>query len=187
MADMPSRKTFVFKRILWLLAGLLLALALILAWHTWRFPSRQIEVEPRPGVAVDAAAAAGRLSAAVPLRTVWSATNANAASFEALRQLIQASYPGVHATLTRQIIGQHALLYTWPGTDPQAKPIALLAHQDVVSVAPGTDKDWQVPPFSGAIQDGFVWGRGAWDDKSSVMAILEAVESLVKAGFKPRQ
>ena len=187
MADMPSRKPSLIKRSLWLLAGLILILALILAWQTWRFPSRQIEVEPRPGVAVDAAAAAQRLSAAVQLRTVWSATDANAASFAALRQLIQTSYPGVHTALTRQVIGQHALLYTWPGTDPQAKPIALLAHQDVVSVAPGTDKDWQVPPFSGAIQDGFVWGRGAWDDKSSVMAILEAVESLVKAGFKPRQ
>ncbi|CAH0350740.1 M20 family peptidase [Aquabacterium sp. CECT 9606] len=185
--DTHSHKTSLIKRTLWLVAGLLLGLAVILAWQTWRFPSRQIQVEPRSGVAVDAAAAAGRLSAAVQLRTVWSATDANAASFEALRQLIQTSYPNAHATLTRQVIGQHALLYTWPGTDPQAKPIALLAHQDVVSVAPGTDKDWQVPPFSGTIQDGFVWGRGAWDDKSSVMAILEAVESLVKAGFKPRQ
>lgn len=186
MADSPSRPSLI-RRILWLLAGLLLSLALILAWQTWRFPSRQIEVEPRQGVAVDATAAAQRLSAAVQLRTVWSATDANAASFEALRRLIQTSYPGVHVTLTRQIIGKHAMLYAWPGTDPQAKPIALLAHQDVVSVAPGTDKDWQVPPFSGAIRDGFVWGRGAWDDKSSVMAIMEAVESLVKAGFQPRQ
>ncbi len=187
MADMSSRKPSLIKRILWLLAALLLGLALILAWQTWRFPSHQVHVEPRAGVAVDVDAAAKRLSAAVQLRTVWSATDANAASFQALRQLIETSYPGVHDKLTRQIIGKHALLYTWTGTDPQAKPIALLAHQDVVSVAPGTEGDWQVPPFSGAIQGGFIWGRGTWDDKSSVMAILEAVESLVKAGFKPRQ
>lgn len=187
MADMSSRKPSLIKRILWLLAALLLGLALVLAWQTWRFPSHQVQVEPRPGVAVDVDAAAQRLSAAVQLRTVWSATDANAASFEALRQLIKTSYPGVHEKLTRQIIGKHALLYTWTGTDPQAKPIALLAHQDVVSVAPGTEGDWQVPPFSGAVQGGFIWGRGTWDDKSSVMAILEAVESLVKAGFKPRQ
>lgn len=187
MADMSSRKPSLIKRILWLLAALLLGLAFALAWQTWRFPSHQIQVEPRPGVTVDAEAAAQRLSAAVRLRTVWSATDANAASFMALRQLIETSYPRVHDKLTRQIIGKHALLYTWPGSDPQAKPIALLAHQDVVSVAPGTEGDWQVPPFSGAIQGGFIWGRGTWDDKSSVMAILEAVESLVKAGFKPRQ
>ncbi|MGH6646257.1 M20 family peptidase [Aquabacterium sp.] len=187
MVDIQSHQPSLVRRILWLLAGLLLSLALILAWQTWRFPSRQIQVEPRPGVAVDAAAAAQRLSAAVQLHTVWSATDANTAAFEALRQLIQTSYPAAHATLTRQVIGKHALLYTWPGTDPQAKPIALLAHQDVVSVAPGTDKDWQVPPFSGAVEGGFIWGRGTWDDKSSVMAIMEAVESLVKAGFTPRQ
>jgi carboxypeptidase PM20D1 len=187
MAERPPRKPSLFKHILWLVAALLVGLAVVLAWQTWHFPSRQVQVEPRPGVAVDVQAAAQRLSAAVQLRTVWSATDANAAAFEGLRQLIETSYPAVHTSLTRQIIGKHALLYTWPGTDPQAKPIALLAHQDVVSVAPGTEKDWQVPPLSGAIKDGFIWGRGTWDDKSSVMAILEAVESLVKAGFKPRQ
>src|SRR5439155_8068035 len=34
---------------------------------------------------------------------------------------------------------------------------------------------------------GFVWGRGAWDDKGNLMSIMEAVELLAGAGFKPRQ
>ena len=37
------------------------------------------------------------------------------------------------------------------GSDPRAQPIALLAHQDVVPVAPGTEKDWQQPPFDGVM------------------------------------
>jgi carboxypeptidase PM20D1 len=56
-----------------------------------------------------------------------------------------------------------------------------------VPIAPGTDGDWTVPPFSGDVRDGFVWGRGAWDDKGSLMAIMEAVELLVAQGFRPRQ
>ena len=62
-----------------------------------------------------------------------------------------------------------------------------MAHQDVVPVAPGTEGDWEVAPFSGAQKDGFVWGRGAWDDKGNLMSIMEAVEMRVGAGFQPRQ
>ena len=42
-------------------------------------------------------------------------------------------------------------------------------------------------PLSGEIRDGFIWGRGSWDDKGNLLAILEAVESLVVSGFKPRR
>ena len=67
---------------------------------------------------------------------------------------------------------------------PQAQPIALMAHQDVVPIAPGTEGDWEVAPFSGTQQGGFVWGRGAWDDKGNLMSIMEAVELRVAAGFQ---
>jgi carboxypeptidase PM20D1 len=98
------------------------------------------------------------------------------------------SYSKVRDHVARNLlIGQHALLYVWPGTDLQAVPIALLAHEDVVPVAPGTHGDWAQAPFSGAISDGFVWGRGAWDDKGNLMAIMEAVELLARSGFRPRQ
>ena len=36
-------------------------------------------------------------------------------------------------------------------------------------VAPGTEGDWQVDPFSGLVKDGFVWGRGSWDDKGNLI------------------
>jgi carboxypeptidase PM20D1 len=89
--------------------------------------------------------------------------------------------------LKREFVNELSLLYTWPGSDPAAKPIMLMAHQDVVPIAPGTERDWQVEPFSGEIRDGFVWGRGAWDDKANLFAIFEAIETLAASGFKPRQ
>jgi acetylornithine deacetylase/succinyl-diaminopimelate desuccinylase-like protein len=45
--------------------------------------------------------------------------------------------------------------------------LLLLAHEDVV---PANADDWQVPPFSGLIKDGYVWGRGAVDIKNLVAA-----------------
>src|SRR5262249_50686402 len=62
-----------------------------------------------------------------------------------------------------------------------------MAHQDVVPIAPGTEKDWLHEPFGGAIADGYVWGRGSWDDKGNLLAVLEALEQLVAAGFSPRR
>src|SRR5439155_11140994 len=40
---------------------------------------------------------------------------------------------------------------------------------------------------SGQIADGFVWGRGSLDDKDNLMAQVEAVEMLLKSGFRPRR
>ncbi len=177
------RKLFV------LLGVVVLALAIAVGAKTLLTPSRQLAVAPATKVAVDAAAAAARLGAAVRFKTIASADDpeANAAEFASLHAHLQASFPKAHALLKRELVGNFGLLYAWPGSDPMAAPIGLMAHQDVVPIAPGTEGDWQQPPFSGAQHDGFVWGRGAWDDKGNLMAMLESVELLAAAGFQPRQ
>ena len=55
---------------------------------------------------------------------------------------------------------------------PRCRPIILMAHQDVVPVTPGTEGDWKHPPFDGVVADGAVWGRGAIDDKGSLVGDL---------------
>ena len=177
----------ILGRLLGTLALALTALLATMAWHTWRLGRAQEAVTPRAGVPVDAQAAAQRLSLAVQQATLADADDTHAAAFQALHRHLASSFPNVHARLQRTEVGRHALLFTWPGSDPKAQPIALMAHQDVVPVAPGTDSQWTAPPFGGQIKDGFVWGRGAWDDKAGLMAILEAVESLLQSGFQPRQ
>ena len=54
-------------------------------------------------------------------------------------------------------------------------------------MAPGTEKDWQQPPYDGVIADGFIWGRGSWDDKGNLYSMLEAAEAMAKAGFRPKR
>jgi len=56
-----------------------------------------------------------------------------------------------------------------------------------VPVAPGTERDWQVAPFAGVVQDGYIWGRGSWDDKGNLLAQLEAVELLLANGYRPQR
>jgi len=98
---------------------------------------------------------------------------------------LETTFPLVHEHLGRELIGGGSLLFTWPGPDPASPSVILLAHQDVVPVEEATAEGWDQPPFGGVVADGFVWGRGAVDDKSSLVAILEAVETLLEAGFEP--
>jgi carboxypeptidase PM20D1 len=177
------------RKLLALLGVVVLALALAVGAKTLLTPSKQLAVAAASPVRVDAAAVAARLGAAVRFKTIASVddADANAAEFTGLHALLQASFPKAHAVLQREVVGKYGLVYTWPGTDPKAAAIGLMAHQDVVPIAPGTEGDWQQPPFSGVLNGGFVWGRGAWDDKGNLMSILEAVELLAGAGFQPRQ
>ena len=177
-------------RKLFALAGIVvLVLAVVVGAKTLLGHSRQLVVAPATAAVVDAPAAAARLAGAVRFKTIASVDDpdANAAEFTGLQAHLQASFPKAHALLQRELIGKYGLLYTWPGTDPKAAPFALMAHQDVVPIAPGTTADWQEPPFAGVVKGDFIWGRGAWDDKGNLMSIMEAVELLAASGFKPRQ
>ena len=177
----------MLKKTLWGLLALLVLLAAAVAVNTLRKGSRQLPVEPLAPVAVDGAAVAQRLAEAVRLQTLSSRDDPqlSADQFQALHALLQARFPRVHATLQREVVGGLSLLYTWQGADPKAPPIMLMAHQDVVPVAPGTEGDWEVAPFAGEVKDGFVWGRGSWDDKGNLLSQLEAVEMLLASGYQP--
>jgi carboxypeptidase PM20D1 len=179
----------MIKRLLWGVLVLLLVLLVAVGVNTLRKTSRQLDVPPLPALAVDKNSAAEHLAEAVRARTVsaYGQPTLNADQFAQLHAMLQARYPKAHEALKREVVGERSLLYTWPGSDPKAQPILLMAHQDVVPVAPGTEKDWAVDAFSGTIKDGFVWGRGAWDDKGNLIAQLEAVEMLVASGYKPQR
>jgi carboxypeptidase PM20D1 len=140
-------------------------------------------------IEVDATAAAARLAGAIRIPTVSQGDRSQIdySQWGRLHAYLEKTFPRVHATLGREIVGGHSLLYTWTGADASAKPVLMLAHQDVVPVEPGTEGLWPQPPFSGAIADGHVWGRGALDDKGSLVAQLDAVEALLARGFAPRR
>jgi carboxypeptidase PM20D1 len=177
----------LIRNVVWLVVLTAVLVVGVVLFNVYRHGSRQLQVAALPRVAVDEQAAAARLGAAIRFRTISDFSNPDQAA-DALRGMqahIAASFPAFHAAAKREIVGGYSLLYTWAGSDPAAKPIALLAHQDVVPIAPGTEKDWQQPPFAGAVSDGFIWGRGSWDDKGDLYSILEAAEQLAKQGFRP--
>lgn len=179
----------MIKRLLLGLLALVLLLAGVLVGNTLRQGSRQVTPPPLAKLAVDEAAVAESMAIAVRAKTVSGLLDPAgvAAEFDALHAHLKARYPLVHEKLQREVTSGHSLLFTWKGSDGQLQPVALMAHQDVVPIAPGTEPLWKKPPFAGVIEEGHVWGRGTLDDKSNVITQLEAVEMLLKAGFQPRR
>lgn len=62
--------------------------------------------------------------------------------------------------------------------DP-SRALLLLGHIDVVGV---TREKWSVDPFGGVIKDGYLWGRGAIDDKGMTIANLAVIVALKRSG-----
>jgi len=133
--------------------------------------------------------AAENLGRALQFKTIsfQDASQVDAAEFKAFHAFLEKTFPLVHKNLTKELVNNLGLLYTWKGSDASAKPIIFLAHIDVVPIAPGTMKDWTYPPFEGKVADGFIWGRGTMDCKGDLMALMEAVEALLAQGYRPRR
>ncbi|MBI3504302.1 MAG: M20/M25/M40 family metallo-hydrolase [Proteobacteria bacterium] len=178
------------KRVLLAVVVLVAALAAVLVINTAHAPAVTAEAgKPAAPVAVDSAGAIARFAKALTFPTIsWDpGTNpTDSAAFRGLQAHLAESFPLVHKTLKHEVVNHLSLLYTWPGSDPSLAPVVLMGHQDVVPVIPGTESRWQQPPFGGVVTGGYVWGRGALDDKLSVLGTLEAIETLLRAGFQPK-
>jgi len=166
---------------------LVLVLILTIATvRTMRLTSRQMQVEPVTNIQIDTTIVADHLADTLRFRTVSypDPSKTEYSEFDALHQYLKQTFPSVYSTLEYQTVGDYSLLFTWRGQKTELKPVLLMGHIDVV---PADAKNWTHPPFSGAIADGYIWGRGALDDKSTVTGLLEAVEILTKQGFRPQR
>ncbi|KAG1788203.1 uncharacterized protein HD556DRAFT_1434081 [Suillus plorans] len=90
-----------------------------------------------------------------------------------------------HSNLELTKVNTYGLLYVWKGSDSALMPLLLAAHQDVVPVSETTINEWQHPPFSGYFDGESLWGHGSCDDKSGLIRIMSAIESMLENGFKP--
>jgi carboxypeptidase PM20D1 len=172
-------------------AGVVLVVAGVVAVRTATFkPPATVDpanVSLAPARPLDVAKAADHLAQAVRFQTVSHQDKADdqPAEWDKLHVWLQTTYPAAHKAMTREVIAGHTLVYAWTGSNPALAPIILMAHQDVVPVTPGSEGSWTHPPFDGVVAGGAVWGRGAIDDKGSLVTLFEALDGLAAGGFKP--
>ena len=128
---------------------------------------------------------AKNLSRAIQIATISHEDEADTdwTKFKEFHDFLKEAYPKTFSTLDVEEVGRAGLILHWKGNDDTLDPIGFLAHQDVVPVTPGTEDDWTNPPFSGANDGTFIWGRGALDMKSHLLCIIEGIETLLEEGY----
>lgn len=126
---------------------------------------------------------ADKLSAVIKIETT-AEKGIKGKKFEEFRDCLFKLFPYVYKHLACTVIAGASLIFHWKGKRSDA-PLVLLAHMDVV---PAEETQlWTHPPFEGYIDEKYVWGRGAIDDKHQIIFQLGAVEELLKTGFCPHQ
>ncbi len=172
-------------KLIWILWSFFIALGALFLFMLLRTVSTRPKKEKEEGGAAvanfDSLALAKKLSEAVQIPTVsMVGEDADDSAFVRFHDWLKNSYPLLHERAEITNINRYSLIYYIKGSDPSLKPAAFLAHQDVV---PADDEGWEVPPFSGEIKDGFVYGRGAMDMKCQLIAALEAAEYVLAKGM----
>jgi acetylornithine deacetylase/succinyl-diaminopimelate desuccinylase-like protein len=90
---------------------------------------------------------------------------------------------GIDSTILEMAPGRGSLVARISGSG-ELEPLLLLSHLDVV---PADEAGWVYPPFSAAIADGMIWGRGAIDMKHIVAAMLMALITAKRVGLPLRR
>src|SRR5256885_13239702 len=128
------------KKSLGALLVVVVILAVIVLERTFTFRSRQPQTAPVAVEPLDTAALAQRLAGALRFKTIsyQDSSQFDAREVDGFQRYLRTTFPKLHAALKLEKVNSYGLLYEWPGSDPGAPPIVLLAHQDVVPVEPGT-------------------------------------------------
>ncbi len=165
-------------RYLLIIPGLIILLLLIALVRTLVMPHKKSDYRATEDEK-ESLRLAEKLSEMIKYDTTSHANAPEVEKFLGFHKVLEKLFPLVHEKLEKTEIDGN-LLYYWKGKS-SGKPILLMSHQDVVPA----EGEWKHEPFSGDIEDGKVWGRGASDTKCSVMAFFEAVEELLAEGYTP--
>ncbi len=147
----------------------------------------------------------------IPTLSTENYEETNFEPFDRFKTYLREAYPRVYQSLDTATVNTYGLVFHWKGKNPALKPILLLSHYDVVPVD-GYEEDmyftgdtifrygdassapidslqegWDYPPFSGAVTNGRIYGRGTLDMKGMLFSIMEAADDLLSQGFQPER
>ncbi|TWP28954.1 M20/M25/M40 family metallo-hydrolase [Apibacter muscae] len=199
------------------IAILALVLFLILIIKTYTYPFKKIvesqeKIKTSGNISI-MDESLQRLAGGIRIPTISTTEyeETNFKPFDEFKQYLRDSYPRVYNSLETTTINNYGLVFHWKGKNSTKKPILFLSHYDVVPVT-GYNLDtiknspvifqpkdqpiapiqenknsWDYSPFSGAVVNGRIYGRGTLDMKGMLFSILEAADQLLKEGFEPEQ
>ena len=168
--------------------GILAFLLIIALYRTVTHTASVTRIISGEAISIDEIKASQNLAASIRFKTISYQDEENF-PYEEFNNFIkwaETTYPEFHEVMEIEQL-EHSLLFKWQGTNPMLAPILFEGHHDVVPIIPGTENLWQEDPFAGVISNNRIWGRGALDDKSGVIGLMEAATYLIKNNFKPKR
>lgn len=169
--------------VLFVLLSLLVVLVAVLLGRALALKPEQATADTGDTTHVDLDRAVTSLQGAVRVPTISlnPEDDSTLTPFLQLHQYLEERYPLVFEHSEKTAVGG-ALMLKINGTDTGKLPVAFLSHLDVV---PPQLEGWERDPFSGDVDEEFVYGRGTFDMKGQLIALLEGLESLLSQGKKP--
>src|SRR6056297_488111 len=127
-----------------------------------------------------------KLSSAIRFKTVSYTEQSRIEydQYEKFLEFLPAAFPTLFSTAEKELISDYSVVLKLPGRDPSAQPVLLLAHYDVV---PADETAWKYPPFEGRVVENALWGRGALDNKGTLITIFQAAEEALEKGWQPER
>jgi carboxypeptidase PM20D1 len=127
--------------------------------------------------------ALGILQKSISFRTVEGAGQVPAYAEYLKSVLVAAGYAPGDITI-EPVADTATLVARYRGTDSNKKPLLVIGHMDVVAAK---REDWQRDPFTPVVENGYVFGRGAVDNKFEISIITATLAQLKREGWKPKR
>lgn len=201
------------KKMIVAIVLIVLVFALVLFIKTLTFPFASTkQLAPAPMQYPISEQAVKRLSEAIQIPTISTVeyNETNFEPFHKFHQFLETSYPQIFKHMGTVSVNTYGLVFHWKGKDSTKKPLLFLSHYDVVPVnnydsstsnnyqpvfnisskatpLASYQDSWTYPPFSGAVDNGRIYGRGTLDMKGMLISILEAGDQLIEEGYTPEQ
>ncbi|SIT21861.1 carboxypeptidase PM20D1 [Chryseobacterium ureilyticum] len=200
------------KKFLLAILGILIILVAVLLIKTYIYPFKKNTSGTGEGwKPVKNDSAVSRLSGGIKIPTVSTGSlgEFDYAPFDQFKEYLKKTYPLVYQHTENVEVNKYGLVFRLKGSNPVLEPILFLSHMDVVppgdadiknndqNVFRPDDKplepvakvaeDWEYAPFSGAVANGRIYGRGAIDMKGMLFSLMESMNNLIKNKQVPQR
>jgi len=192
---------------------ILFILFLVIRTVTYKFGETENKVNAETIVITPSEKALRRFAGGIRIPTVSTEVyeDTNFKPFDDFKIYLNKVYPEVYKVMETDTINKYGLVFHWKGKNKDLKPILFLSHYDVVPIdgynpSNETSNDtifniedshlppieaisekWDYPPFSGAVANGRIYGRGTLDMKCMLFSLMEGADELIAEGFQPER
>ncbi len=200
------------KKLIFILISALILLIIIVLIKTCTYSFKKVSANTTSGwKIIKDDSAVQRLSGGLKIPTVSSGEPGefNYSTFDIIKEYLKTSYPLVYQNTEFVEVNTYGLVFRLKGSNSSLDPILFLSHTDVVPPGdaevkdksenifspddkslPAVSKvaeDWDFGPFSGAVANGRIYGRGAIDMKGMLFSLMESLNNLIKNKNVPQR